>query len=78
MSQYIIATNVSVDLNPILFGVWKYNEISLPQHFPEDIFITYRRFWIENLTNFEGSSVIYSVIKEFSSFEISTFTLTRP
>jgi len=42
------------------------------------MFITYRRFWIENVTNFEGSSVIYSVIMEFSSFGISDFTLTCP
>jgi len=62
------ANNAGVDLNPNLFGVWKDNEIQHPQHLSEDTFINYRRFWIENVTNFEGSSVFYSVIKEFSSF----------
>jgi hypothetical protein len=68
ISQYPKATNAGVDLNHKLFGVWKDNEISLPQHLSEDMFITYRRFWIENVTNFEGCSAFYSVIKEFSSF----------
>jgi len=75
MSQYPKATNGVVDLNSKLFGVWKDNEISLPQHLSEVMFITYRRFWIENVTNSEESSAFYSVIKEFSSFEISDLTL---
>jgi hypothetical protein len=41
ISQYPKATNVGVDLNSILFAVWKDNEISLPQHFSEDMFIAY-------------------------------------